>query len=55
MCVFPARQGGRALAADGHSGPLLNTCFTLFWLLGHQKIVFSRVWGVMAPTGKVVA
>ena len=37
IVVLRGFQRPRALAADGHSGPLQNTCFTMFKPLDHQK------------------
>ena len=41
-------------AAGFRSGPLQNTCFTVFSALAPQKIMFSRVWGAMPPKASLV-
>ena len=53
MCVLPAPQGPRALAANGHSGPLQNMCFTMFEPLGHEKYCVFRTLGRDGSDGQV--
>ena len=41
-----------ALAADGHVGPLQNTCFTMLKPLGHQKHRVFQSFGCDGSEGQ---
>ena len=42
---YQVARACRALAADGHAGPLQNTCFTMFQHLDHRKRSVFRSLG----------